>query len=87
METQPETELIEEVRIEATFEIIIEGKPFTWHQETILTEEIAMLGGWDAGHGVIMVDHDNNERVLEISECIQIRSGVGFGKRVRWKRG
>ena len=37
--------------------------------------------------GVIEVDKDNNERTLAPGEVIQIKPGLGFGKKHRWKRG
>jgi hypothetical protein len=71
----------------AAFELDVEGKTVAWTHSTITTEEIAGLGGWDAAQGVIMVDRENNERALNPSETIEIKPGMGFGKRIRWKRG
>lgn len=70
-----------------TYELNIEGRTVAWPRPIITTEEIAGLGGWDPAQGVIMVDRDNNERVLEPGERIELKPGLGFGKRVRWKRG
>jgi hypothetical protein len=69
------------------FEVELEGKTLAWNRSTITTEEIAGLGGWDPAQGVIMVDRENNERTLNPGETIEIKPGLGFGKRIRWKRG
>lgn len=65
----------------------IEGQEIPWDQDTITTEQIAELGGWDISQGVIEVDKDNNERTLAPSEIIEIKPGHGFGKKHKWKRG
>jgi len=65
----------------------IEGKEIPWDQDTITTEQIADLGGWDISQGVIEVDKDNNERTLAPGEVIEIKPGHGFGKKHKWKRG
>jgi hypothetical protein len=65
----------------------IEGKEVPWDEDTITTEQIAELGGWDVSQGVVEVDQDNNERTLAPGEVIHIKPGHGFGKKHRWKRG
>jgi len=65
----------------------IEGEEFPWDQNTITTEQIAQLGGFDISQGVIEVDQDNNERTLAPGEVIELKPGHGFGKKHRWKRG
>jgi Multiubiquitin len=67
--------------------LVIEGEEFDWNQDTITTEQIASLGGWDASQVVIEVDEDNVERTLAPGEIIEIKPGRGFGKKHRWKRG
>jgi hypothetical protein len=72
------------------FILNIEGREIPWNKPTITTEEIAQLGGWDpsqGSQGVIMVDKHNNERTLAPGEVVQLKPGLGFGKRIRWKRG
>lgn len=69
------------------FVLNIEGREIPWNEPTITTEQIAALGGWDASQGVILVDKDNNERTLSAGETVQLQPGMGFGKRIRWKRG
>ncbi len=65
----------------------IEGQEVAWDQDTITTEQIAELGGWDVSQGVIEVDKDNNERTLAPGEVIEVKPGQGFGKKHKWKRG
>jgi hypothetical protein len=65
----------------------IEGAEIPWDQDTITTEQIAELGGWDIAQGVIEVDQHNNERTLSPNEVIEIKPGMGFGKKHKWKRG
>lgn len=65
----------------------IEGNEVPWDQDTITTEQIAELGGWDVSQGVIEVDQHNNERQLAPGEVIEIKPGHGFGKKHLWKRG
>jgi hypothetical protein len=65
----------------------IEGVEHPWPTETITTEEIARLGGWDPSVGVIEIDQDNNERTLQPGEVVQLKPGHGFSKKIRWKRG
>lgn len=64
-----------------------EGTEHPWDHDTITMEEIAKLGGWDAGQGVIEVLADNTERTLKPGEVVHLRPGREFCRRVRWKRG
>lgn len=72
---------------EAKYEVDIEGAFKPWDRETITTEEIAELGGWDPSLGVILVDEDNVEHNLKPGEVIKLRPGIGFSKKIRFKRG
>lgn len=65
----------------------IEGQNFPWEQETITTEQIAKLGGWDLSQGVVLIDKDNNERQLKPGEVVELKPGQGFAKKVRFRRG
>ncbi|MDH5754326.1 MAG: hypothetical protein OEY95_03850 [Candidatus Bathyarchaeota archaeon] len=66
----------------------IEGTIIPWDQETITTEKIIELGGWDPSLGAIEVNlKDNTERTLQPGEVIQLKPGMGFSKKVRYKRG
>lgn len=58
-----------------------------WDQDTITTEQLIELAGWDPGQEVVQVDNDNNERTLAPNEEVDLKPGLGFGKKFRWKRG
>ena len=69
------------------FFVNIEGEKKEWHKATITTEEVIDLGGWDADLGAILIDKDNNERTLQPGEVIELKPGMGFSKKVRFRRG
>lgn len=65
----------------------IEGTEHPWPKNTITTEEIVTLGGWDPAQGVIQIDEHNNERTLAPGEVVELKPGHGFSKKIKWKRG
>ena len=68
--------------------INIEGQKYPWEDDTITTEEIIELGGWDPSQGAIVIDlKTNEERTLSPGEVVEIKPGMGFAKKVRFKRG
>jgi hypothetical protein len=69
------------------FFLDIEGQEVPWDRDTITTEEIIALGGWDPTQGAILIDKDNNERTLQPGEVVELKPGMGFSKKVRFKRG
>lgn len=69
------------------FTIDIEGTLHPWDKDTITTEEIIRLGGWDSSQGAILIDKDNNEVTLQPGQVIELKPGMGFSKKVRFKRG
>lgn len=69
------------------FTLDIEGTLKPWDEATITTEQIIALGGWDAGQGAIVIDADNNERTLHPGEIVELKPGMGFSKKIRFKRG
>ena len=70
------------------FHLDIEGDITSWDEDTITTEQVADLGGWDASLGVILIDlKDNTERTLQPGEVVELKPGMGFSKKVRFKRG
>lgn len=70
------------------FHLDIEGKIISWNEDTITTEKIIELGGWDSSSGAIEVDlKTNSERTLKPGEVITLRPGIGFSKKVLYKRG
>lgn len=78
---------IERFKTKRRFVVCIEGEIHLWTRQTITTEEIAQLGGWDPNQGVIEVDENQNERTLEPGEEIELKPGFSFGKKICWKRG
>lgn len=70
------------------YTINIEGQEFPWDKDSITTEEIINLGGWDATQGAIVIDlKTNEERTLSPGESVKIKPGMGFAKKIRFKRG
>ena len=69
------------------FILDIEGRAVEWSESTITTEQIISLGGWDPSQGAIVIDRDNVERTLSPGEVIELKPGMGFSKKVRFKRG
>tara|TARA_B100000965_G_C19477722_1_gene707049 strand:+ start:622 stop:897 length:276 start_codon:yes stop_codon:yes gene_type:complete len=65
----------------------VEGTQHDWDERTITTEQIALLGGWHPNQGVLLVDQDNNERTLKPGEVVELKPGLGFCKKVKFKRG
>jgi len=65
----------------------IEGELKPWDRETITTEEIISLGGWDPSQGAILINKDNNERTLQPGEVVELKPGMGFSKKIKFKRG
>jgi len=65
----------------------VEGELKPWDRDTITTEQVIQLGGWDPSQGTIIIDKDNNERTLQPGEVIEIKPGMGFAKKVRFRRG
>jgi hypothetical protein len=69
------------------FTLDIEGSIKPWDEPTITTEQVIALGGWDPAQGAIVIDADNNERTLSPGETIELKPGMGFSKKIRFKRG
>jgi hypothetical protein len=78
---------VERFRLGGRYFICLEGKVFEWTKETITTEEIIALGGWDPSQGAVEVDRDQNERQLGTGEVIRLTQGHQFCKKQRFKRG
>ncbi len=69
------------------YRIDIEGTLHDWDRDSITTEEIIGLGGWDPSAGAIEIDKDNVERTLKPGEVVELKPGQGFAKKVHFKRG
>ena len=72
----------------AKHEVDIEGALKPWNKDTITTEEIAALGGWDVSEGVLLIDlAHGTEHSLKPGEVVKLEPGIGFSKKVRFMRG
>ncbi len=69
------------------YQIDIEGVLKPWDKDAITTEEIIALGGWDPSQGAVMINKDNNEHTLQPGEVVELKPGMGFSKKVHFKRG
>lgn len=78
---------VEQFRTDSLYCVWIEDTKYPWPKETITTEEIAELGGWEISQGVIEVDENQNERTLKPDEVVKLHPGISFGKKLRFKRG
>lgn len=79
---------VEKLRIGPVFQLCIEGKELQWLKPTIVTEQIAELGGWDPSLGVQEVDLITNEaRTLKPKEVVHLKNTKAFAKKIGWRRG
>ena len=69
------------------YQLDIEGIIHPWDKDTITTEEIIHLGGWDPSLGAIMIDKDNQEHTLQPGQVIEMKPGMGFSKKIKFRRG
>lgn len=70
------------------YQLDIEGKLIPWDEDTITTEQIIQLGGWDISQGAVLIDlKDNTESTLVPLQIIELKPGMGFSKKVKFKRG
>lgn len=69
------------------YRIDIEGTLHDWDRDTITTEDIIRLGGWETSQGVMLIDKDNNETTLQPGQVVELKPGMGFAKKIKFKRG
>lgn len=70
------------------YHINIEGETYPWDKDTITTEEIITLGGWEPAKGAMVIELKTNEqRNLQPGEVIEVKPGMGFAKKITFKRG
>lgn len=70
------------------YEIDIEGDIHQWGEATITVAQLRDLGGYPPGQEMIEVDlKDNTERALGEADLIELKPGMGFAKKVKFKRG
>lgn len=82
IQEQPDAEMLAE-----RFCVNIEGQLFRWPCNVVVPEQIACLGGFDIAQGVLVIDEENNQRQLEPGELVELRPGLEFCKKVRFRRG
>jgi hypothetical protein len=71
-----------------TYVVNVEGIDHDWPSPTITAAGIRNLGGFAAADPVIEVDlKDNSERTLTEDEVVDIKPGMAFGKKIKFKRG
>jgi len=68
------------------FSIDIEGTIYSWDKDTITTEEIIDLGGWDPSQGALLIKN-GTEQNLSPGQIVEIKPGMGFSKNTIFKRG
>lgn len=75
-------------KVETKFHLDIEGTIHPWNENTITTEEIIGLGGWDSSQGAIKIDQKTQEQInLKPGQIIELKPGMGFAKKVKFIRG
>lgn len=71
-----------------TFRVNTEGVEHLWSEPTILPAQIRQLAGWSDEQPIVAVDlQTNTETTLPENEPITLKPGVGFGRKIRFKRG
>ncbi len=77
-----------EAKVGPKYLLDIEGGKYPWDEDTITVPQIRQLGGLPADQPVIEVDlHAGTERQLSENEIVELRPGLGFSKKVSFKRG
>jgi hypothetical protein len=67
--------------------INIEGTGFAWDRSEITVAELRALGSLGA-EPVVEIDlQTNSERELNEAEVVHVKPGMGYSKKVRFKRG
>jgi hypothetical protein len=70
------------------YHINIEGTIYDWDHDTITVPELRALGNLPQNLPVIEINlRTNTERELVEDEIIQIKPGMGYAKKVSFKRG
>lgn len=69
------------------FHIDIEGTIYEWDDDVITVPQIRELGNLPGDLPVLEIDKDNNQRTLAEDEVVELKPGMGFSKKVTYKRG
>jgi hypothetical protein len=72
----------------AKYAIDIEGVIYDWDDPTITPRQIRELGGLPADVPVLEIDlKTNDERTLAETDVVHLKPGLGFSKKVEFRRG
>jgi hypothetical protein len=70
------------------YAIDIEGTVYSWDEPTITVPQIRTFGGLPADVPVVEINlQTNEERTLPEDEMVQLKPGLGFSKKVEFRRG
>lgn len=71
-----------------TYKLDLEGVVKDWHESTITVPEIRDLAGWTDDQQIVMVDMATNDEVtLAEGATVELKPGLGFAKKIKFKRG
>lgn len=71
-----------------TYKLDLEGVVKDWHESTITVRQIRDLAGWTGEQQVVMVDMATNDEVaLAEDAMVELKPGLGFAKKIKFKRG
>lgn len=88
MMTSTELEIEKKGRKPARYAIDIEGTIHDWDEPTITVPQLRDLGELPAGVPVLEIDlKTNDERTLDEGEIVELKPGLGFSKKVEFRRG
>jgi hypothetical protein len=70
------------------YAIDIEGTIHPWDEKTITVPEIRSLGGLPVDVPVLEINlHTNEERTLPEDAVVELKPGLGFSKKIEFRRG
>lgn len=70
------------------FWVNIEGETFPWDEDEITPDQIRNLGDLPEDLPVLLIDLKTNEqRELDEDEVVELKPGMGFSKKIKFKRG
>ncbi len=82
------TEIHESGGPKARYAIDIEGTIYSWDEPTIAVPQIRQLGGLPTDVPVLEINlKTNEERTLAEDEVIELKPGLGFSKKIEFRRG
>lgn len=65
----------------------IEGVDYPWGKDSITTAEIRNLGHLPLDVPVLMIDENNVETTLAEDATVPLKPGIGFSKKIKFRRG